>query len=494
MGIIMRQSLKSTVVTLVSAVLGGINTLLLMYFLTKNVFGIYSLTVSYGMFGAEVLLALTHLLYLIFIKKYQYGSQEGQFTRTIFKTNIIVLAIMIVLGAVYIFFIRSYTQFESGSTLRYLSDYFPYFFLLIVCMAAYYFMTNVLAAKHKNTLAALSKDMIPKFFNLIIILLAIAEFLSVKMLIVLLLCQYLLGAIVGGFFIRYHKLLTFKAGPRLSREEKDQLRNYRWTHVPFSMIWALTMISISLIYTWVFADGASTFAVFSISIFIITFMNIPYDQLSRASLSTISQTMRDKEWTKLDDIYKRANLNLLHTGTFMSIWLLASIPFLIYFTGDKYLMLLSIAPFFILGKLIDMSTGFSSEIIISSDKLSSIVYLSFISLLFMIVCYSVFIPLFSHQGVALSMGLWYAFFNIIKLIFVERNFGLTPFMPKAFWGSVSFCVPIVLLQLFIILQWHHPLVSIASGTLLSSILVLTIYKTGYNQDALSIAKKILGRL
>ncbi len=491
MGIIVRQSLKSTIVTLVSAVLGGVNTLLLMYLLSKQIFGLFSLTISYGIFGAEILIALSHLLYLIFIKKYQYGTQEGQFTRTILRTNRNIFIALTILGILYMWLVRPFTSFEEGTILWYLSEYFPYFFMLVVSMAVYYFLIMVLAGKHKNTLAALSKDMIPRVFNLAIIGLAYSGVLSFSTLITLLFCQYLLGSLVAYFFIHRHGLLSLQAGPPLSSAEVRELQNYRWTHVPFSMIWALSIVSVSLVYTWFYKDGASTFAVFSISIFIINFLNIPYEQLSRASLSTISQAMRDKEWTKLDDIYKRANLNLMHTGTFMSIWLMAAIPFLIFFTGTKYIMLLSIAPFFIGGKWIDMATGFSSELIISSDKLSSIIYLSFIALLFMVGCYWVFIPMLGDQGVALSMGLWYAFFNIIKMFFVKKHFNLSPFMPKAFWGSVLFCVPLMLVQLWVIQQWSSPLVAIASATLLSSILVGLIYKSGYNQDAKMIVKKLM---
>ncbi len=491
MGIIMRQSLKSTAVTLVSAVLGGVNTLLLMYLLSKNIFGLFSLTISYGMFGSEIMLALTQVLYFIFIKKYQDGPQEGQFTRTLFRTNAVILLLVVLLGVVYVAFLRPLTSFEPGTILRYLSDYFPYFFLLVLTMTAYYFLTTVLAAKHKNALGALAKDMIPRVFNLIIILLAFGGILSFQTLILLLFCQYLLGSVVAFLFIRKYNLLDISRGPLLSRQEVQELRNYRWTHVPFSMIWALSILSVSLVYTWFFTDGASTYAVFSISIFIVNFMNIPYDQLSRASISTISQAMRDKEWTKLDDIYKRANLNLMHTGTFMSIWLLAAVPFLIYFTGTKYLMLLTIAPFFVVGKWVDMATGFSSELIISSVWLSCFVYLSFTALVFMVACYAFFIPLYGHVGVAMSMALWFAFFNIIKLIFVKKSFGLSPFMPKAFWGSVAFCLPLVLVQIWVIVTWGSPIIAIASGVLLSSLLVFLIYRTGYNQDAIDITKKIL---
>ncbi len=490
MGIIMRQSLKSTVVTMISAVLGGINTLLLMYLLSKHVFGLYSLTVSYGMFTSEVMLVLSQVLYLIFIKKYQDTPKEGSFTRRLFRVNFQIISLIAVIGLIYMLLIRDRLYFEPQTILWYLSEYLPYFLALSLVMAMYYFLTTVLAAKHKNTLSAIAKDFIPRVLNLAWILLAWLGVIDYGTLVILLLLQYLVGVLVAIFYIKKYKLLTLKPGTELSRDDQKEISNYRWTHIPFSLIWMLSMTSVSLVYTWFFKDGESTFAVFSISMFIINFMNIPYDQLSRASLSTLSQSMRNKQWVKLDDIYKRANLNLMHTGTFMAIWLLAAIPFLIFFTGTKYAMLLSIAPIFVAGKWVDMSTGFSAELIISSDRLISIVWLSLVSLLFMVLCYAMLIPLYGHIGVAMSMALWYVFFNIAKMLYVRSAFGLSPFMPKVFGQSLLFCVPILLLQAAAIHVWPGPIAAMISALVLSTVLVMIIYRRGYNQDAIKIAQKI----
>ncbi len=491
MGIIIRQSLKSTVVTIISAVIGALNTLMLMYLLPKAVYGLYTLTISYALFGSELLLLLTQIVYIIYVKKYEGTRLEMGFNKYLGRPNVYLTFIFLAGVTLYHFLISPQMHYSDDTIFYYLDKYIFPFFLLVISLGTYTLFTVILAARHKNTISAIAKDFIPRVFGLSVIALFYFDLLSIDRLIGLLFAQYILGSLVAYYFIRRFDFLKLKGGMKLNSEQKRELRIFRVTHIPFSLIWSLSLISVSLVYSFVFERGQAIFAVFSVSIFVTNFMNIPYEQLSRSALSTISEAMRREEMKKLEDIYQRANLNLMHTATFMAVWILAGLSFLVFMNGDKYTLLVTIAPFFIMGKWIDMSTGFSTELLMSSNLLSRLVYLSLLAFIFMIACYAILIPSLGDVGVALTMCLWYLFFNITKIIFVQRYFGLSPFLKDKFWPSIFICIPILTLQLLTVLYFTSPVINFATALLLSSVFLYIIYRKKYNEDGIKILQKIM---
>ncbi len=496
MGIIIRQSLKSTSVTIFSAVLGALNTVALMYLLPKAELGLFNMSIAYAIFAAEIILLISHNIYNVFVKKYQAQGREIEagFLRYLLKPNVLIIGLLLSTAFVFSIFVAPRLNLEPHTFYYYFNTNIWLFVGLCLSLVFYTFFGFLLGANHKNTLASIMLYLVPRLFNLLIILGLYLAWIDSQQAIKLLFSQYFVAFLLGLFFVLRYHLSPLSPSVDISYSEKKEIQDFRYSHIPFVIIQLLSVHSAAIIFSFYAEDGFRNFATFSISIFLSNFMNIPFDQLARSAMSTLGAKMRDQNWDEVDDMYKRASLSLFQITSVMVMLILSGLHLLIYVSKGKYEDLLIIAPFFLFAKWVDVSAGFNTQLIMGSDKYKAIIRISLVSLVFMILCYAILIPMLGVIGVALTIFLWNVFNNFYKMYFVQKEYGLYPFIKRKSLFSLLLSIPFFMVVMGVMYRSDSIFLNLVVGFACAGAYILLIYLLRINTDLNVIVQNVSKRI
>ncbi|MBV7439816.1 oligosaccharide flippase family protein [Weeksellaceae bacterium TAE3-ERU29] len=174
--------------------------------------------------------------------------------------------------------------------------------------------------------------------------------------------------------------------------------------------------------------------VYSIIMATLSFIMIPQMGINSISAPIINQSIENKDFKGLNIFYKKTSLNLFSLGLVLFCCILVGFPFLTDFikNGDKLLAAQSLI--WILGSsmLFDLATGFNGDIIsLSKYYRFNIVMMLFLATLTvtlnLLFIYFTDLGIF---GVALATAISLISFNILKIIFNYKKFGVSPFSNK----------------------------------------------------------------
>lgn len=188
--------------------------------------------------------------------------------------------------------------------------------------------------------------------------------------------------------------------------------------------------------------GLSDAAVFTIATYLVTVMEVPQRSLISITAPFISEAWKNKDLTKIDSLYKKTALNLLISGMAIFSLVLLNIEDLTSFMGSAYSALGLIVLISGIAKLIDLSTGLNTQILL----LSKYWKLEFLTNMLLV---GLSIPLnywltkkYNVMGPAYGNLIALTVFNLIRFIMIWKIFKLQPFTPEngkaLLMGAIAF--------------------------------------------------------
>lgn len=426
MGIIIRQSFKSTLLSYTGIIIGMVNVLWLMpQFFSPEQIGLFRLlqdipilVASFMQFGAA------NVADRFFPK---FKTEDGKHNGFLF-----LLLVYPLLG--YLLFLLSYWLFQTDIVAVYESksplftDYMAYLVPLSL-FTMYSSIFETYARIHMRIV-------VPTFVREIIL----------RILFVLLIAGYALQFYDFGFTIILYVLsyacalallvvytistMAFYLKPQLEFLDKTLVKNI-FAFVAFIVPGTAGSLIASKIDTLIIGAelGLAEIAIYNLAFFVGSIVDMPKRALSQISLPIISNAWARNDLSEIDTIYKKSAINqaLLGALIFLMIWLnvdtlLALVPKHEIYAQGKYVIL-----FIALGRLADMATGVNSEIIITSVyyrfNLISMMVLSVLT----VITNLIFIKQYGINGVAFAALLTVCIFNAMKMIFLWVRLGIQPY-------------------------------------------------------------------
>ena len=217
--------------------------------------------------------------------------------------------------------------------------------------------------------------------------------------------------------------------------------------------------------------------------FIANLIELPTRSLNQIASPIISKAWKENNLDEIRTVYKKASNNLFLIGLyiFLGIWL--CLDELVQISSDPSSFPYVKTLFLLLGaaKLIDMLTSVNSHIIGFSKlyryNLAFILFLGILNLILNIKL----IPVHGIVGAAIASAFSLFLYNLMKLLFIWKNFNLLPFS----WNnlkSLSLASVIFLISLSIDLDFHPILNILIKGILLSIIYLPIAYLWNISQD------------
>lgn len=425
MGVIFRQSFKSTIATYIGVLLGVVNMIFLMpKLLTPTEIGLRDILVNTSIGFAYISqLGIAASLVRHFPL---YEDEERQ-------NNGVVLLTFLVSIIGFGLFVGLFIGFKDQILSLYLENspevasYYYHFIPLTLFFSINVLFETIGRLRLRITVPALVREIVPRALLTLLIIAYGVKFISFPQLINLLILGYFFMAVLLFWYLKKFNILyfNFKYLSKNMTLNWSFLKNGLWL-----VLVSAGSIVIDKIDGWMLASyiGLASSGIYSISFFIGNVIEMP-----RRALSMIAGPMIADYWSKNDlpeinKLYKKSALNSLLIGGlfFILIWINLDALFFLMPNGEIFMAGKSIVLFIGLARVIDMGFGMNDEIIINSKyyrfNLMATVVLGISS--FGLNAY--LIPRYGLDGAAIGTFLALLIHNLMKLIFLYKYFNFSP--------------------------------------------------------------------
>lgn len=307
---------------------------------------------------------------------------------------------------------------------------FQYAWLIVplaISVGAYNIIDGYLRSLKNATSGTLYKDVVQRLSQLFVLLGFWITWLEEKVFVYAYLACLILPAVL--VFWRLAGMAKLSISVDWGHFDSALRRNFRGVAF-FGMLAGLGGMLVIHVDRIMINDilGEASTGVYTTMFFFGYVISNPSRQLNRIAISVISDAWKENNLEKIGDVYQRSCLNqtVVALGLFLLIWLnvdnlIAFLPEGQGYEQGKFVVLL-----IALGQVINMATGANSSIIATSDKYKWGVL--FMLLLFILVVAGnyILIPSYGIVGAAISSLLAMAIYNLVKLFFILKWYGLRP--------------------------------------------------------------------
>lgn len=185
--------------------------------------------------------------------------------------------------------------------------------------------------------------------------------------------------------------------------------------------------------------GIGAAGIFSLGSVVAGLVQAPQRGAIAASIPVLSKAWKDKDYQKILLIYQRSGINLLiaSLGIFLVIWL--NYTDAVNTFGLKHEYLNSRWIFFCIGiaRIIDLGTGVNAQIIGTSTYWRFDLTSGMILFILIIPLSYVLVKQLGIIGGGISFIASFSVYNLIRIIFLQRRFGMHPFSMKTLYAVGS---------------------------------------------------------
>lgn len=426
MGIVINQSIKSSVVAYVGVAIGFVNVLwLYTTFLTAEQIGLFRLIQS-----SAFLLATFGQIGLgsSVVKFFPQFKEEKGFLGTALVGALIGFVLLLI--TTFLFKTGITTYFSSESAL-----FVEYFGLTLAITLSLIFF-QVLEAFCRSMLNIVLPTILRDLGLRVIISIAIFLYgfglISFDLSLYLVLTAYAKNAIVLLLYISVKKNLGLSFNPGYLKGGKlKEVLHYGF----YSLLGAGgTQIILQIDSVMVSGmEGLDANGIYTIAFFIGVVIEMPKRAITQVSSALISDSFSKKDMPAVQKLYQQTSINQMIIGSLLLLGIWSNIDNLYAFipNGGIYSEGISVVLFIALGKLSDMIFGVNGEIIVMSKYYRFNVVAIGILAASTIVLNFYLIPIYGIEGAAIASFIAMLTFNLIKFIFVWVKFNLQPFSFKS---------------------------------------------------------------
>ena len=474
MGIILKQSIKNTLVIYLGFLIGGINTLFLYTrFLKEEYYGL----VTYVFSAANLLTPLIafgiHFTIIKFFSSYTLKQEKDKFLSSILFLPLI---IALPIGFFWNYFHNWILNFVSDTNVI-IENYTIHIYIIAVCCA--YF--EVFYSWAKVQMQTVFGNLLKELYNrvaIMIFLFAIYMNLITK--------QEFLNYMAYAYILRTLLMMVYAFKLYLPKFSFSLPNNFsEIIKYTLYIILAGSAGAIVLDIDKVMIPGKQGFATaayYTVAVFIGSFIEAPSRAMGQILQPLTSKSINENDTKETESLYKKSSINLLLVGGLFFLLVNANVKELFRLLPDKgyadgilVVLMISLAKLFLMllgsnGAIINNSKFYKITMPIGLGMALSVIYLNkfFYNYLNL-----------GTEGLAFATLITVVLASSFKLWFVKKKLQISPFTNTtlkmigiiaiayflfSFW---DFSVPEILLIDFPI----HPIINI----ILKSILIITVY-------------------
>ncbi len=435
MGIIQKQSVKSSLFILLGFIIGAINILVLFpKFFTQSEIGITRAMIDIS----ATLSILCTLGSLPVIYKFFpfYNDYTGPDKNDLPMITAIACTIGFTITCLVGYFAREFIIRKLGKSPEFASFFYtvyPYTFFLLLFMWLEAFSWCL----KKTALPNFLRETAIRIITTILIILYALKIIDLTLFINLFSLIYLLPAIF--LLITLIKSGQWKLNfvPFSSVTKRLKKRMFSFSMFLFGVQFLNILARTNDTFLVIGLRGLAETGIFSIALYVSAAMEIPQRSITSISIPILAEAWKNKDMRRISSIYSKSisNLLVIALGMFGLIWL--NIHNLVTFLnhlaskGTSYYAIISPLVFVMgLSKVLDLSTGVNGQIIGTSNYWRFDFYTNVFYTLLSIPLNFILIKHLGLMGLAYSNLIALSLYNSFRFIFLYKKFGLQPYQLK----------------------------------------------------------------
>jgi len=427
MGIVIRQSFRSTLITYTGAVLGAL-----------SVIWLFPLLLTPEQIGLTRLLLETSVIFAFFaqlgtanavVRYFPYFKDSSGRHQGIIGYAVIVpfIGFLLITGLFFVFQnnIASYFKRQSPLFVNYLMLLLPMTFFNV-----YLSVTEALSSTFlKIVIPKLIREVGIRIMMIIITVIFYFSGLDFSTYLYLYTGIYGLAVLANTFYLiklinnPFHWVLPGDIPKETWKEIGSFLVFMILAGLGSTLVTKIDVIMISGML------GLSFTGIYSIAFFMAAAIEMPARSIIQITSPILSEHIKKEEWTQVEKIYKQVTLNQFIIGgfLFLLIWINADSIFAIIPKGQIYSQGKYVLLFIGLAKLFDVITGVNLSIIGYSKYFRFSLFLVGFLLILTVATNKLFIPLWGITGAAFATALSVFLNNLAALIIVYGKSKIHPF-------------------------------------------------------------------
>ena len=496
MGVVIRQSLRSTIFLYIGILIGiGNRLFFLPKFLTLEQLGLVDIVLSLA-------ILLGQLSYLgiqgAITKFYSYFENKGLLN--VFTGFFIIVPIVgfLFFSSFFYFFKESIIELFPKN-INLLTQYYNY----ILPLAFFFVVKGIFSTYSSNnlrlTVPTILNDPIQRIITAFLLLLIGFQIISFTNYILYTVFGYGFVALALILYCSYYLnlKLSFKLN-KISTAEYKQISNYSVFLLLAGLSNVISQYTDSIILASI--NGFSAAGIYSIAFFIGLSIEMP-----KRAISNISGTIVAKHWNngnlkEINKLYQQSSINQGILGAFLFLLVLVSIDEIFYLLPKSEILSAGKNVAIIIGisRLIDMITGINNEIFRTSKhfKLDFVLIVFFIGL--SVASNLILIPILGLEGAAYATLIAAGFYNTLRYVLLKKLYGFDPFTKSTLKLLLTLLAIIAGFYLVPDIQFDSTITAIiviaTKSVLFGGMFVLTSYRLKISEEFSQLIDKLLKRL
>jgi len=424
MGIIQKQGISNAIITFAGITIGFISLLYIQpKFLTKEELGLVRILFSFSALIGTIFPLGTGSITTRFFPFFKNADKRhhGYFALMVLwpMAGFAIFACLLMLFKPWIV-----SQYQEQSTLFTL--YFNYVFIFTFILGIVSVLTSYLFALFKTIFPVIINDIIQRLLFIAIILLYYSGYLDFENFIKSFIGIYLLQLL----FLAIYILIVDKPGLKINLEYfKTQnpvaMVNYGLV-LSFSAIAGLGLKYIDIIILGKFVE-LQKIGIYAVAAFIPTVIEAPLNSLDKITNPKIGEAWAKGRPDEIKEIYFKSTKYLMLLGGLLFLGINLNIETLYRIIPNNYSEGIPVVMIISIGTFINMCTGVNDAILFNSPKYIYGSYLLLLLITLAVINNLIFIPHFGITGAAMATALSALIYNLIKYLFILKNFRLQPF-------------------------------------------------------------------
>jgi O-antigen/teichoic acid export membrane protein len=430
MGIVFRQSVKTTLVTFTGALLGALSIFIATK-LSPQEWGFSKTILTQAIVFSQVVLMGVHSMLHLNATKYADRDKKPVLITIAVLTPLIVTALFTI---PYIVLKEQVIYLFQPQDRQYVAKYFLWLPFYVLIWSGMGIFEWYLVSQMRVAIAVFMREIILRILTIIVLLLYLFQYVSFHFFIVsgiLIHIAPLIGMIwVATKTENFRISFNFKA---FSRQEYKYLADFAFFHLLLNMSMTL-MGNIDLLMVATLDEaGMKSAAAYSIAIFMMSIFQIPFKAMSVAAVPALNNAYVSGDMDKVKDLFTRSGINIFIATMGMAAIIIANLHNLIVVIGDKYAGVDTLVLILLIGRAADMVTGLNGEMLSITRYYRYNFYLTVLLVVLMIGFNLLLIPVYGIYGAAWGATIAYTLFNIGKLLMLWWKMRLQPFS-KQTWS------------------------------------------------------------
>ena len=492
MGIIIRQSLKTSLVSYLGVAIGAFN-LMWLYpkFLAPEEIGLIRVVQDI----AVVFVGLTHLGTLSITDKFfayfrDHTQKHHGFLPVTLSISLLFFIFYCVLVLIFKDIILGFYEEKSPQIGVYFYYTIPLTFFMLYQLA----LDAYMRVHFRIVVSGFLREVFLRVMTGILVLAYFSRIINFDQLMIGVAAVYGLIVFILLYYIYSLNILYMNIDFRLIGKKflKDVVLFYSYVAIAGFHRMIISRIDILMIPAFL---GTKDVGIYSIALFIGAMIDLPSRAVNQISTPIIAQAWADNNIEKIQEVYQKSVVNQFIMGglLFLGIWCNVDSIFYLMPKGEIYESGKYVILFIGLARLIEMVAGASDVIILHSKYYGFNTTLIIVLALLLFFTNLTFIPIFQIIGAALATALSIFLYTVVKFSFLWIKFRLQPFSRKSIWTVVAIGVTFIVVNA--LPYAHTAIFDILARSMIVSIVFMSIIVVfRVSGEINQLAYKIVGKL